>query len=473
MRAGIPPTPAHEAISKQWVRVRFKPILLRHSPGNGSSAELLNRKRHVKNLKRDLIRKARLEKKQFSIPKRMLMARPKPSIFMDTILENRTKLWVPVLRRRRSVPIREITLKDFSFIDNPIGTLRLIREIALVEGSEISAYLHFDDDYCFDIGPYLVLSEMWSSMAPVFRGGRMLPPIQKVIWAVGLSAPLHMGLLGLRDLEDVWAFPLQRRRPPGSSNSLTRNLDPQAREKVVDRFIDEVDRWLGVGDDGLELTADGRAWIAHIIGEVLDNCERHSSPDTKDGDWSVAAFMARRVENGQPVFRCYMAFLSVGASIEESLRTCSATTREEVKRYSGRHFGQNGAPSTETLQTLFALQDGVTRDRNADSAGRGGTGLQDVIELVNILGTNSNPGRTPRLTIISGTSCIMLHGPYITGERKGGEHSARVIWCNPANSDMEPPDPAYVFDLPERFGGTLISLSFTFDPKHMIETVSG
>jgi two-component sensor histidine kinase len=363
----------------------------------------------------------------------------------------------------------ELTVENFSFINDPAGTLGALRKIGEIEARELEAHLHFVDPHCLDIGPYLVLGEIWPSMARVFRGGRMATPVQKVIHAVGLRAPLRMKLRAVRDLNDIWAFPLQQRRPAGISKSLKKDLEPQARERVADRFCDAVNVWLDRPEINQKLTTEGRAWITTIITELLDNAERHSAPETKDGDWSLTAFMVRRREEGEYVYRCSMAFLSVGATMWESFRGCSDRVQGELQTYCDRH-ARRGI-SRETLGTLLALQDGITRDPEADAAARGGYGLQEVLELLNELGGTAKPGRDPHLTIVSGSSCIKLGKPYIKGERRGGPEEPRVLWCNPANSPEDPPDGEFVFDLPERFAGTLITLSFTLDPDYLNETV--
>src|SRR5690606_31898532 len=116
------------------------------------------------------------------------------------------------------------------------------------------------------------------------------------------------------------------------------DLSPQTREKVSDEFCDAVDRWLGHASRELGLTPEGKNRFGAIIAELLDNAERHSVPETKDGSWSVAAFMARRIENRRSVFRCYMAFLSVGASVSQSLATAPDPVRADIDRYCARHI---------------------------------------------------------------------------------------------------------------------------------------
>ena len=281
--------------------------------------------------------------------------------------------------------------------------------------------------------------------------------IQKVVETLRIRQDLGMSLPYLSDTKDVWAFPKRARRTAGSSKSSNRFLEPQTNEKVADEFCDALDEWLITASDELELTKSGKARFAQIIGELLDNAERHSNPPGKDGDWSTAAFMARRKEGDVEVYRCYMSFLSVGASIAESLRTASQDTKKQIDAYVARH--EKCGISPETLTTLVGLQDGVTRDPIAAANERGGIGLQEVLELINVLGVTHHPNKEPRMTIVSGSSCIQARLPYLVGQR-AGEFEPRYLWFNDGNTPLQPPDSNFVFDLRSRFPGTIIGLTF-------------
>ena len=375
-------------------------------------------------------------------------------------------------REQRPRPVG-LSLTNFSFLTHPDDTLRALREIAQIEASELSAVLNFDDPHCLDAGSFLVLAEIWPKMAPVFVGGRMPRAIQKVLNATGVSRNNRMSMTALaRDdgpstvgkFSDVWAFQLQRRRPALSSRSTTQHLDPQAREVATDRFCNAVDEWLGVPEIDQELTTEGRGWLASIIGELLCNAERHSQPNSNDGDWSTTAFMVRRFEDAKPVLRCYIAFLSVGRSFAESLSDAAPDVRAKLSSYVARHAA-SGA-SADTLATVFALQDTITCDPAARENRSGGTGLQDVLEFVDELGGRGAASLESRVTIVSGRSCISLTRPYIPGVRRD-ESKPRLQWCNATNSSEEPPDPAVAFDLSSHFAGTLVSVAFTLDPEYL------
>lgn len=470
--------PAEEELAEFLFRnlLRSKRREMRRGPYGGSLgskqrriADQFARQKSRKQLKR--FRAAAKVGRPRNLRKELLLARFRPSPILDRLLPDRHARWRPIPKRLvRAVPAAH-RLINFSFLTHPTETMEAVKAIGRLECNELNALLHFDDSVCLDAGSYLVLAEVWHSVQHTLAGGRMPQPIQYVLGATGVGEHNRMRLTAVDpddsddpDKTDVWALPLRRRRPARSSTSATVHLDPQTREKTADDFCDEINRWLAVPAIDRELTKSGRGWIAAIIGELLCNAERHSQPGSDDGDWSTTAFMARRVESGVPTFRCYIAFLSVGQSIYEGLVDAAAEIRAAIDRYTEKH--RYSGISKETLETVFALQDTVTRDPAARAVRSGGTGLQDVLDVVNLLGGTAAEGKEPRVTLISGKACIQLRPPYIQGVRAGGSQDPRLIWFNPANKAHDPPDQNFVRDLPDHFAGTLVSVAFTLDPAY-------
>ena len=153
-----------------------------------------------------------------------------------------------------------------------------------------------------------------------------------------------------------------------------------------------------------------------------------------------------------------------------------------MERYVRRHRTiLTNRLTEENLQTVFALQDGVSRIHDALVQGRGGTGLMDIIDFFAQLSATTAPDRMrPRLAILSGATCILLQPPYVEGTRKAGAeplpgflHPPRELWFNPANSPDEPPDRAHVLHLPARLNGTLVAMAWTFDPEYLKRIAHG
>lgn len=408
------------------------------------------------------------------ISKDVLAVRFSPHPVLDALVPERRKRWRPVLRRSRNRERLRVTVDRLSFLDDPVGTLNCLAAIAELETHSLDARLDFAFDYVEDIAPFLVMSEFWPHLAPVFStGGSMTPAVQKVITAAGLNHSLGMTFPKLNSLNDVWALPVQRRRESGRSRSPDRYLEPQTVEKAADNLVDEINTWLSAAGTGAQLTPDGRSNVTGLITEILDNAERHSSYVDRDGGWSLAAFMARRELDGEVRYVCHFAILSLGATISESLEaTAQGEMKEKLDDFVDAMRLSKAKQSRATLITLAALQDGVTRDSRAFDELGGGYGFMSFVDSVNILGLSNRSELAPQIAILSGRSCILMRSPYIKGERKEGQETRKQLF-NPSNTAGEPPDKAFVYDLSVHFPGTVISAGFTLDPDFYRTMLNG
>jgi len=459
---------AREAMRRQ--RARMRSDFRSHSKASEAKA---GRDRYVREKARKFLKRYRAAVRRdprFQLDIELLDAKFVACPILDTLMPDREVRWKNMLTRADVGDFSNVDLKDFSFIEDPASVLAGLKKIAEVECVSRIARLNFKDLHCQDAGAYLVLAEVWPHLARVFVGGEMQGQLQKVLSATGVSqsnnmltpAVMQAKAKGEPTHSGIRAYPLQRRRPANSSTSLRQHLDSQAREKAADRFSAWLDDCLGESA-GMELTTVGKAQIAAILGEALCNAERHSQPNSDDGGWSITAFMERTDDGvGEISYQCSIAFLSVGQSIAESLATAADDVREHLHQYMRMHR-QSGI-SPDTLATVFALQDTITCDPAARAARSGGTGLQDILDFVSIIGAAATPECGPKVTIVSGRSCIKLRYPYIQGQREAGDPSKpRLLWFNSENSMEHAPDPHYVLDLPDPLAGTLVTIAFRID----------
>jgi len=398
-----------------------------------------------------------------------LLRKFRPSPILDSVWPQRTSAWVDPAARIKSndSAAPAVELRNFSFLDHPRETLESLRQIAIMEAQERSARIDFSDLTCADVSSYMILAEFWHEMLPVFNGGRMEIHVQKVLVSVGLAQALGIRVEGIQNLDDVWAFPLMRRRARGTSSSTDRYRDRQTREVVSDQFCDAMNLWLGRAEIGRQLNDEGRGWIKNIIGEILENAERHSDGERRDGSWSIAGFMTRDDnDEGERSFRCHLGFINLGDTFSRSLARGTPDTVQRIQSYVRRCHAQGCKLSSETLWTLCAIQDGITSVRDADLQDRGGYGLQEMLDMVSILGHSTRAAWSPKVTILSGSSCIMVREPYTRGLR-AAQDEPRTLWFNEENTADLPPDERYVFDLNVRFPGSLISVQFVLDPEFL------
>ena len=398
------------------------------------------------------------------------------SQLMDSLFPERNQpgVWKRLNERLssgRTVP-QEIDLNQFSFLDEPVKTMQGLRTIAEAEARQHSAKINFNDEFCMDVVPFMLLVECWQELLPIFQGGAMDHPMQKVLAAIGVEYALGISLQGVDDFDNVWAFPLNRRRRAGETRSRKPYIDVPTRDIAADRFCDAIDEWLRRPEIGLQLTKKGLGWIKQLLGELLENAERHSDGVRHDGSWAVSGFLARRELDGRDAFVAQLGIVSLGDTFTESLARALPEQKDGISRYIAGMRNLGCPQSDEALTTLAALQDGVTCFAEADKDNRGGMGLMDMLDLVNMLGTAWNPEHKSCVTIISGSACIKLSGQYIRGKVHDEDAGTRVQWFNSENSAKIPPDPNHVFDLPHRLPGTAISIRFTLEPKALKAVVN-
>lgn len=418
--------------------------------------------RHAKHVRR-LLKQLRKEGRQSRV---IIRRARKENVVLDCLYPERAKNWKYSWKRKEQ---NTIELKDFSFIDNPIETINMLREVARAESECSSVSINFADTHTLDISPYMVLGLIQESMLPVVSGGKIKPRIREVIRSVNLDEFLGMARLGKIDPGMVYPFKLRLRRPAGKSKRDNLSTSSTSEEKVAADFTVTVNKWLGQLEHPLELNQLGRSNILTLLGEVLDNAKRHSDPATADGQWAISGFMEARLrEDRSPTFVCHLAIISTGATIFESLQRAPEVTRAGINRYADKHRSRfmAGSPyAEEALWTVVSLQDGVSRIPTSDAGSPGGFGMMTLVEMTNALNQSPHPDEKPRLTIISGSSCLMIRDQYRMFTKSAGGH--RVLAFNAANVLDQPPDDKYVFGLPHRFPGTIVALRFYLDPLQL------
>lgn len=433
--------------------------------------------RFAKRKARELLAAARTEPR---VPLKIsqMLATFRRSPILDGLLPERRERWLPILARSRFGEIEDFDFEKFSLLKNPNDTLAQFRSLAELETRALNARINFHDEYVEDIGSYLVLSEVWPVLRHMARGGSMNAPVQRVLAKMNVGQDLKVNFNAVKgseaDLRDIWTMPVQRRHALRQARSDEAFLRPQKLEVAIDHFAALVDEWLGIDQFDMELTEEGRSKLKRIFGELLDNAERHSVAESRDGDWTMAAFMARRWNDEKQEYQyiCRVAVMSIGQSIANSFDGAHPRIREAAENYAKKHRSRRRSQSAETLMTLFALQDMVTTDPEA--FGSGGTGMMFVLDFFSELGGTEDILIDPRLTIVSGRSCIMLRRPHIKGERRPAENGKvqpRLLWCNESNSYDERPDPEFVFDLENEFRGTLVTMAFTLDLAYLRQSL--
>ncbi|KKJ78288.1 hypothetical protein WH95_02975 [Kiloniella litopenaei] len=403
--------------------------------------------------------------------KKILAGKYETCRIMDALYPVREEKWKAPISRRKDT---ELSIQDFSFLDNPVGTMEFFRKLTEIEAEALSLIINFDDDQVLDVAPFLVFGVIKQNMLPITKGGHMKPSVMKVIEAVGLRHFLEIGpFMSLKNKKDVWAFPMKQKNIPAKKSYSKLALEPTTKEKIQDQLVIKINEWLN--QIGLEFSQSGRNQLNVMAGEALDNGERHSNPESETGNWTIAGFMAKRGNGSSSTayeYVCHLSIMSVGSSIGETIESTPESAHKKIESYCDKHEKHliKRKFNRETLRTVCALQDGVSRFDQEKEGISGGVGIMEFVSLMNDLGSSPIVKRKPQLTIVSGKSCIMFKEQYSNGVSKGPEEP-RMQWFNAKNSLDYPPDEDYVFDLPYKLQGTIVTMRFTLDEGYLQEKV--
>jgi hypothetical protein len=331
--------------------------------------------------------------------------------------------------------------------------------------------MNFDDEHCRDISPYMVLGLIREKMLPICYGGRMKTRIARVLNAVHLDGFLGIETKRETNVPTIWPFPLRQRRGVGASKGDDTAWAVTSEERVDSKLADTVNDWLKKLTPPFELSGLGRANILTLTGEILDNAKRHSHL-SEDGTWAIAGFMearARATRDEGIAYVCNLAIISPGHSIFETLSRGPSEMRAKIALFAAKHrplWPRTALYDDEALWTLCSLQDGISRVPSDDTS-INGFGMMTLVEMMNELGKSARPEEQPRMTIISGSSCLMIKPPYNVPKKLAGGH--RVLALNASNDLLYPPDEGYVFALPCRFPGTVVTARFCLDAAELVQ----
>jgi len=226
-----------------------------------------------------------------------------------------------------------------------------------------------------------------------------------------------------------------------------------------------------LGTHGFELSDEGIRDLSALITEVIGNAEEHG------GHWYTIGFY-RQKTSALATGECHIVLFNFGQSIYESLDSDSASDelKSHIRALADRHRRRGFMDlltrrrwSEESLWTLYALQEGVSRFSFTERGRDRGNGTVKMIEFFLSLA-----GRSAKMCILSGKAYILFDGKYRPQDRPiGASETRKIVAFNRANDLEKPPNRKYVFTLPQGFPGTLISLRFSLRKANLETLMEG
>lgn len=218
---------------------------------------------------------------------------------------------------------------------------------------------------------------------------------------------------------------------------------------------------------GLGIKPEGKAYIGQLVGETINNCQLHS------GDFSQFYTLGHYFsEDGAGYGECQIVIFNFGQTIYEGLKhnALDSSTVNDLQEITKLHTNKGlfkfNHWDEEVLWTLYALQDGVSREKSEEDPDRG-TGTVKLIESFQNIGATLK-GKIAEMSIISGSTHIYFDGKYTIKREKRNNEYRDIIAFNEKNDLEDVPDKNYVKKLNNYFPGTIICLDFYIDRDYII-----
>lgn len=358
----------------------------------------------------------------------------------------------------------------FSFIDDPDAALAAIEEVVQAAVGR-PRRLVFNQSACREVD-FCAMSVLNALVVDLTGRQRVhcrgsfpnAPEPNEIARATGLAKAL--GALDPKDDPDNFLHhPLRmgRTTPVGAKRTSDRERESTALVEYINRCLDRF---------GFELADDGVHYLSSLVSEVINNAERHSGRPR----WWVGGYL--RAAPGAEVGDCQLAIFNFGTTIAESLRTLpeTAALRSGIARLVSIHkdnrwFEPTRRWTEETLWTLFALQQGVSRKNDepiGTDLGTNGQGTVDMIRTFQEMGQRHGRTERPAMAVVSGRTHIRFDGRYSMRPVREPDGTDRMtIAFNEENKLSERPDETAVRALDRYFPGTVISLRFFLDRRYL------
>jgi hypothetical protein len=235
----------------------------------------------------------------------------------------------------------------------------------------------------------------------------------------------------------------------------------ERREVDITRTVDYIINCLN--KLGKTLTGPAESNFYKVIGEVIQNAEEHSNTKLR---YLIGHFEETQTgKNDYGIFN--LAILNFGNTYYETFKIAenpNTKVIDQMKELSSK-FTKKGLFSSkrfeeETLWTLYALQDGVTRLKDWN---RGNGALRFIEKFFNLRG--NSPDDLSKMVITSGHTRIIFDGTYsISKQTRGNEKIVfNMMTFNESGNIEELPDENYVKYEQNYFPGTIISVKLKLD----------
>lgn len=232
---------------------------------------------------------------------------------------------------------------------------------------------------------------------------------------------------------------------------------PEEREADITKMVDYVSECLAKLNK--KLTDEAETNLLKAIGEIVINAEEHSTTKKR----YIIGYFEQSSNDSNGIFN--MAILNFGDTIYETFKNSDTVNRNIVKqmeelseKYTSNGWFRRKKFEEETLWTLYALQDGVTRMNEWQ---RGNGAIRFIESFFNLKGKAED--NISKMVITSGHTRIVFDGVYKITEKQRGKDTFKMMTFNDSGNIEDLPDKKYVMYEENYFPGTIISVKLKLD----------
>lgn len=232
--------------------------------------------------------------------------------------------------------------------------------------------------------------------------------------------------------------------------------------REVSQFVDE-----SIQEFGFKLGAQGQNYLINLVGEILGNAEDHSA----HSNYFVngVAFRRERKDSDLEV-ELNLSIINFGYSIFDGLVQMAKKNRKQQHQidnlfeiHQQKMKSQNRKDlSKESLYTLYALQQGVSRLKYEDD-GRG-NGTMNFIRNFIRLGVAKNENSQSNLSVISGHSIVQCNNDYEPYPKPGS--TMYELSLNKRKELASLPDKGMVKHISMKFPGTILQVKVLMNQQN-------
>ncbi len=356
--------------------------------------------------------------------------------------------------------------KVFSITSNPDETLNVLQRIVFLNKKPNIKEIHIKHINCKEIGIAAstimdtIILELESSRKksrnPVDFKGTVEGAddrIKALLEASGIVK--HLGF-NLPTRENIVTLDLLKGSHSDSARAAT---------KITDYFVECLEQ------NNFTLEMEGYSLVSNFLGEILDNCSKHAKIQIRKLNEEYLRWYAlgHYYHHEEGYGECHLVIFNYGKTIYQGLQdTTDEYVNEILEKITNAHSNniERGNSTKESIWTLVALQEGISRLKHQDKTH--GTGTITLLEAFKSISGN-RIGEQAIMSITSGSTQIILNNKYSLGKEKNEilGQGFKSIAFNKENSLLEKPDSENIRVLKNFFPGTIIEMKFPLDEKYI------